>query len=285
MERIVVCKLQKEDIPELEIHYGSPFISMYYGAQYNFDYTNIYDLHRFPAERILLYYNDLNLRSNDDILKYKKDNTYILNLNASAFVIDEKLGEAKSNNRIINNNLTVKNDINLNMYALSYFFKFSKEKHLLIKFNSCIFNIVPQLIYLYKSCFDKSEIFKLYDDNRMKDSIIFYGTDVIVDRVKSIKNKLKAVLQIKREDEIDYKKSIKCILKPEHNIYIHSLDENNSFYSFLKNVYIPFIIAIRKDVYYNLILFNKSLSDSSKNINNKYQIKLKERLGKQTNNE
>ena len=27
MERIVVCKLQKEDIPDLEIYYGSPFIS------------------------------------------------------------------------------------------------------------------------------------------------------------------------------------------------------------------------------------------------------------------
>jgi hypothetical protein len=278
MEKIVSCKLQKENIPDLQINYGKAFYTFYYGGQYNYDYPVIYDIHRHPAERISLFYNDLDLRSNDDILKFKNNDTYILNLNYTSFVIDDKIKEAKSNNRIISNNLSTKNNLNLNMFALSYFFKYTKEKNLLIKFSSCIHNLVPQLIYLYKSCFEESEIFKLYDDNRMKDSILFFGQKVIVDRVKTIKNKLKEILKINREDEIDYKKEINCILKPELNIYVHSKDPDNPFYSFLINQYHPFITAIRYDVYINLNLFSKSLSDINKNISNKYQKELKERL-------
>ena len=148
----------------------------------------------------------------------------------------------------------------------------------MIKFNSGIFNIVPQLIYLYSCCFESSELFKNSDDNKMKDSFVFYGTNVIVDRVKTIKLKLKEILQIKREDELDYKKSINGLLKTENTIYVHSIDENNSFNIFLKTFYIPFLINLREDLYINLNLFNKSLGDSTKNINNKYQIKLKEKL-------
>jgi hypothetical protein len=285
MEKIVSCKLYKEDIPDLEVHYGASFITMYYGAQYNYDFTVIYDIHRHPADRILLYYNDLSIKSNSDILKYKNADTYMLSRNSSAFVIDEKLKEAKSNNRITSNNLTVKNNINLNMFALSYFFKHNKEKNLLIKFNSCVFNVVPQLVFLYKSCFEHSEIFKSYDDNRLKDSFVFYGQNVIMDRVKNIRIKLKQILNINREDEIEYNKNIMGIFKPEISKYVHSIDQNNTFNLFLKNVYFPFITVIRNDVYLNLNLFNKSLNDINKNITNKYQINLKERLKNKSENE
>ena len=216
--KIVYCQLQKEEIPELEIVYGDAFYNIYYGAQYNYDFPIIYDLHRHPAERIKLFYNDLNLRYNDDIInvdlgKYDqediikyKDNAYILNLNSTILLKDDKIKEARSNNNINQNNLYIKNPVNLNLFTLSYFFKFNKEKNLIIKFNTSIYNVVPQLIYLYKSCFEKSEIFKSYDDNRLKDSFVFYGTNVIVDRVKTIRNKIKELLRITREDELKYEK-------------------------------------------------------------------------------
>lgn len=288
VEKIVTCKLHKEDIPELMIHYSEPVYNIFYGAQYNFDFTIIYDLHRYPAERILLYYNDLDIKSNNDILKFKNDNTAILNLNYTQFVIDDKLQAALSNNRIIKNNLSVKNPINLTLNSLSFFFKFEKKKNLLIKFNSCIYSTVPQLIYLYKSCFKTSEIFKSAYDNRLKDSILFYGEDVITDRVVEIKKRLMKILNITKEDEIQYDKVISGVLKPDTmssdnpvtftKVYVHSLNPNNGFVHFLKNAYIPFISKVREDVYVNLNYFNKSLGDKSKNINNKYQKILKDRL-------
>lgn len=265
---VCIQKMYNHVIPDIHISYGKTSFSMYGGLQYNFDMPIVYDLNREDIEQVELYYNNLQLKYNEDLKDLAKvRNTYVIDTNNPTFIIDKNKKPVKSNNNIFENNFNIKFMDTFDISIFHYIISNIKQNRLVIKFNSCLSPLLPQIIYIYSSIFEKSYLCKSKKDNRLKDSFLFIGTDPNREDILILQDKLK---QYKSN-----KSQIKSLLS-ENDIV--SMDENSDYNKYIENIYYPFINQLKIDNYILLNILKKSITNQNKSINNIWQDKLREVL-------